>query len=335
MHRILLNGTVDYRVNNPRSSCKSLLRALGSKRSSSSSSHSRSTSTTSSDVYGVVDLESLATSSEYEHPREKCLATLHGLGDAVVGRLHRLALEATNGAARSAHVMLRAGTANISRYPLHFDRGVENYIVQISGRKRLTLLPPSQAPHAALGGGARRGNMRTRHDGDAILMGGGELVGSGEEMITNERRSQIDFSLPPAVVLNRWPSVSRLRGLRVRVASGDILFIPSGWLHMVDSNESPRGACIREGKAQRRRTRRAHAREESESTHGSCSVSTARGSNPWLSANLFFTHPMQPTFKLFDSCDSGHVETERAKLPAPHAAAFERLGVERARAAYC
>jgi hypothetical protein len=234
------------------------------------------------------------------------------LGAAVVGRLHALAGRATDRMATPAHVQLRVGAArlaNASRYRLHYDRGVENFLMQVSGSKRLALAPPSQAVHTALHSAAFSANGRGadhRHSGE----GGGP------------RHSPIDFSLPHTQLLARWPAASRLRGLRVALSEGEVLFVPRGWLHMVEANDahSSRGLACDEAGGGR-----------------TCKPGKAQdgAGRIWLSANLFFTHRMQPTFRIFDSCDGSRVQAERERMPVAYAAAFDRLGAERARAAYC
>ena len=326
------NGTVHYDADSPQVPCRTLLDALDAERSSIASA-----------VYGVVDLESVVSRFGGGRPRAKsssrCLAPLRGLGNAVIGRLHSLTERASNGLATAAHVQLRIGTAppNRSRYQLHYDR-VENFLLQIGGSKRLFLAPPSQAVHASLDGSARGGSTELGGGG-----GGGMPPPPRPRKLT--RHSPIDFSLPSSQLLARWPRASRLRGLRVELCEGETLFIPSGWLHMVESNDASsstrrhgaaRDACAPAGGSRASGglwspTRRRALVPRS----GEISQQDAAASPVWLSANLFFTHGMRPTIKLFDACERTRVLAERAKMPAAHAAAFDRLGAEHAREAYC
>ena len=56
---------------------------------------------------------------------------------------------------------------------------------------------------------------------------------------------------------------------------------------------------------------------------------------PWLSANLFFIHTIQPRFKLFSSCEAPALAEERARVPRALSPVLERLGVEPSLTSYC
>ena len=91
--------------------------------------------------------------------------------------------------------------------------------------------------------------------------------------------------------------------LRVVLRPGDALFIPKGWLHMIVANEPP---------------------------------APPRSTHPSLSLNIFFVHPIQPTFKVFETCDPSSVQRAYAQMPHAHRVVLERrYHLERARSAYC
>ena len=303
------NGSVHFRKNSPRVPCKALLRALGS----------------ASSVYGVIDLESL---TGFRRRIQQCLASMRGL-EVASQRLHSLVALATHNSHRAAHTMLRVGTApsNASQYGLHYD-SVDNVLLQLGGSKELTLAPPSQAEYAAISShaeyltdavterGAAIHELGESADNGSPPRGMSAATGAGEEL----RHSRIDFHLSDEAIIARWPAATHLRGLRVRLVSGDVLFIPRGWLHMVASNTAPGDGADK---------------TRSASSHALKHLTRPQRLRPWVSINLFFTHSLRPHFKLFDSCRPSRVAEERARMPGPHTALFERLGVEAARRAYC
>jgi hypothetical protein len=217
---------------------------------------------------------------------------------AAVGALHELVRTVTGGQGAAAHAKLRAGTAadNASTYGLHYD-GAENFLLQLAGSKQLSLAPPSQAASAAI-----------------------EVPSERRQPDEGERRSRIDFRQSSDAIISAHPQARRLMALRVTLQEGDAVFIPRGWLHHIHANRAPTVAAARAASVVNLPLRRGPPPPRA---------------RPWLSINLFFTHRIAPTFRLFDSCAPARVSHERARMPRPHALALERLGLERAREAYC
>jgi ribosomal protein L16 Arg81 hydroxylase len=86
--------------------------------------------------------------------------------------------------------------------PLHFDL-TNNLLAQVTGRKQIVLLPPSETRHLA----------HSRH------------VFSDMHDITDE------------VCLRKYPAARRARRYEIELRAGEMLFVPIGWWHQVRSLE--------------------------------------------------------------------------------------------------
>jgi hypothetical protein len=84
--------------------------------------------------------------------------------------------------------------------PVHFDRS-QNFLVQLYGRKRVTLFAPAHTERLYAGDGVRN-------------------------------FSPVDVEAPD---LARYPRFAQARGLQALLGPGDVLFIPRGWWHHVRS----------------------------------------------------------------------------------------------------
>lgn len=91
--------------------------------------------------------------------------------------------------------------------PLHFD-GADNFLVQISGRKRVTLFPPEE--------------------NDNLYPATGTNLPHCSRVNVFDPDSQSEVAFP----LYRQ---AKLRKIQVSLEPGNILFIPRGWWHAVES----------------------------------------------------------------------------------------------------
>ena len=220
---------------------------------------------------------------DLEESDERCSRGLRLLAHPM-DHLYTLLEGVTGGQHQAAHTMLRLGFERHSAYGMHTD-GPHNLLLQLAGTKTLLLAPPSQASHAYL----------HAHGSQA-------------------RHSPVDWRAPD---MRRFPAAARLRGFTVSLSPGDVLYIPSGWLHAVLDNAAPIGG----GSAGANRG-------------GSGGKRVARR-RPWVSMNLFFRHAIEPRFDLFASCDMAEVASARARMPPTHASVLGQLGVSGAQRAYC
>jgi len=244
--------------------------------------------------YGVIDLEAQqslvaggtgGTGGHEAEDDERCSRGLRRLANAM-DHLYTLLDGVTAGQHQAAHTMLRLGFARHSAYGMHHD-GPHNLLAQLAGTKTLLLAPPSQAAHAYL---HARGHPEARH-------------------------SPVDWRAPPGPDLRRFPAAARLRGFTASLAPGDVLYIPSGWLHAVVDNAAPASGGGGGG--------------------GGGGGERAARRRPWVSMNLFFRHAIEPRFDLFASCDAAAVAEARARMPPAHASVLEQLGVFAGQRAYC
>jgi len=280
---ILVNGTVQYQETTPTTRCCSLLHALKA--------------TPPPPVYGVIDLEAMGH-------RERCSASLKALG-AVMDTTRSLIDRLMSHQATVAHMNLRLGSAVATSYEMHYDN-VDNVLLQLAGRKRLLLAPPSQIRHA--------------HMGEPRCGPGGVPSTS----VPHARHSPIDWRAPREQIDFCFPRASRLQALRVSLNAGEALFLPARWLHYIIGNEPPDSLVVGSTTAAQ------HSRTQSGTSEQQNALVL-----PWLSVNAFFYHNVQPQFKIFDSCDNDVVERSLARMPAAHKRLLAQLRVERARAAYC
>ena len=186
---ILVNGTVQYQETTPTTRCCSLLHALKA--------------TPPPPVYGVIDLEAMGH-------RERCSASLKALG-AVMDTTRSLIDRLMSHQATVAHMNLRLGSAVATSYEMHYDN-VDNVLLQLAGRKRLLLAPPSQIRHA--------------HMGEPRCGPGGVPSTS----VPHARHSPIDWRAPREQIDFCFPRASRLQALRVSLNAGEALFLPARWL---------------------------------------------------------------------------------------------------------
>lgn len=90
--------------------------------------------------------------------------------------------------------------------PLHFDRG-NNLLAQVIGRKRVTLFPPENSVY-----------LYARDENDSY-----------------SNFSNIDLMSPD---YNKYPHFRYAQPIECEIKSNDTLYIPKGWWHFVESEET-------------------------------------------------------------------------------------------------
>ena len=102
----------------------------------------------------------------------------------------------------SSHYIASEGVTAKAHYDLWWA-----FLLQLHGRKRIRLFPPSDYSF-----------LYPVHNAD-----------NGQD-----RRSMVDLNKPD---LDRYPLVGRLHGVEVTLSEGDLFFLPSRWWHEVDTPE--------------------------------------------------------------------------------------------------
>ncbi|MDE1984669.1 MAG: cupin-like domain-containing protein [Gammaproteobacteria bacterium] len=119
---------------------------------------------------------------------------------------------------RSINVWMGNSPTDITT-PLHHDFNDNLYVV-VQGRKRFAVFPPSEAPHLYT-----RGRLQAVEPNGLIRYANGMVM---------PHLSQVDILHPDRA---RFPAYTEAEKLRVdfTVNSGEMLFLPAGWFHQVNS----------------------------------------------------------------------------------------------------
>ena len=102
----------------------------------------------------------------------------------------------------SKGIECRFGAPNVVA-EAHYD-GHNNMVAFVKGRRRWILAPPAECQNAYL---------RKRSD-------------------PSSRHSQVDWSKPD---LEKWPKFKEMQGLEAIMTPGDVLYVPSFWMHFIQN----------------------------------------------------------------------------------------------------